>query len=389
MAIERPTFHESWHRVSELTPKLRPSIQIHRQHFRGARWHVVQDPTTNAFFRINEPAYRFVGLLDGRRSVDEAWRACLELDADEAPTQGEVIQLLGQLYSSNLLQGGAPGDVEALFRRRSKRVAREVRGYLTNLLFVRIPLFDPDRLLGATRPALGWLFSWFGLALWIALLIAGGWALIGRGEALASGAGSILAPGNLLPLYLSFALLKLLHELGHGLACKQFGRLESNGGEVHTIGIMLLVFMPIPYVDASSSWAFRSKWRRIVVAAAGMIAELAVAAVAAIVWSQTSAGTLTHAIAFNMIFVAGVTTLLFNANPLLRYDGYYILSDDLLGIPNLAHQVAAGDVDLVPRSSALPTGLSSGLKPPAVRHKGERLAAGASTACRSRASIAS
>jgi len=336
MSLQRPTFHESWHRVAPLRPRLRPSVQIHRQHFRGRRWHVVQDPASNQFFRLSDEAYRYLSLLDGRRTVEEAWRTCNERDADDAPTQGEVVQLLGQLYSSNLLHGQTPGDVEAMFRRRQKRIAREVRSYLMNLLFIRIPLVDPDSFLKRWAPVVAWIFSPIGVALWLALVIAAGVMILPRIDALAAGAGGVLAPGNLLLLYAAFAFIKLLHELGHGFACRVLGRKEQAAGEVHTIGVMLLVFLPVPYVDASSSWAFRSKWRRIAVGAAGMFVEIGVAAIAAIVWAVTSEGELVRALAYNIVFVAGVSTLLFNGNPLLRYDGYYILSD-LLETPNL-HQ---------------------------------------------------
>jgi putative peptide zinc metalloprotease protein len=132
-------------------------------------------------------------------------------------------------------------------------------------------------------------------------------------------------------------IIKLLHEFGHAFACKRFGLTSGTGGEVHTMGVMFLVFMPMPYVDVSSASSLRSKWQRTVVGAAGMIVELAVAAVAAMVWSQTAPGTAVHAVCYNMMFVASLTTLLFNGNPLLRYDGYYILSD-LTEIPNLAQR---------------------------------------------------
>ena len=144
----------------------------------------------------------------------------------------------------------------------------------------------------------------------------------------------MLDPANLPLLTLCFWIVKAFHELGHAFACKKFGKAEGTGGEVHAMGIMLLVFMPLPYVDDTSSWALRKKWRRAFVAAAGMYVELAIAAIAAIVWSRTSEGTTTHALAYNVMFIASAATLLFNANPLLRFDGYYILSD-LLEIPNL------------------------------------------------------
>ncbi len=334
MPVDRPTFSESWHRVAHLRPRLRATVQTYRQHFRGEPWHVVQDRASNQHFRVTDAAYHLLGLLDGRRSVAEAWELTNERFGDAAPTQGEVIQLLGQLYTSNLLQAELPPDAEGLFERQRKRIRREVGGYMMNFLFIRIPLVDPDRFLSRWLGVFSWWFSPVGIALWLVLIAAGVWHLLGRGQELMSGAMGILEVENLLLLYLCFAGTKLLHELGHGFACKRFGR-GAGGGEVHTIGIMFLVFMPVPYVDASSSWAFRNRWHRAYVGAAGMYVELAIAAVAAMVWASTASHTLVNAIAYNVLFIASVSTILFNGNPLLRFDGYYILSD-VLEIPNLS-----------------------------------------------------
>jgi putative peptide zinc metalloprotease protein len=332
--VDRPTFSESWYRVSDLRPRLRSTVQAHRQYFRGNMWHVIQDPSSNQFFRLNEAAYRFVALLDGRRTVADAWKIASEQLGDDAPTQGEAIQLLGQLYTSNLLAGDMPPDAEGLFKRYRKRVTREVQSYLMNILFIRIPIFDPERLLERTVGFLGAFFSWWGGLLWLGLIATGLYFLAGRTSDLMKGAEGILSPERLPLLYVSFVIIKVCHEFGHAFACKKFGRDAGTGGEVHIMGIMFLVFTPLPYVDASSSWALRSKWHRTVVGAAGMYVEMALAAVAAIVWARTPEGATIHAIAYNAMFVGSVSTVLFNANPLLRYDGYYMLSD-LLEIPNL------------------------------------------------------
>ncbi len=337
MAVDRPTFSESWYRIAELRPRLRATVQVHRQHFRGQMWQVLQDPTSNQFFRVNDAAYTFIALLDGRRTVADVWEMCNAQLGDSAPTQGEVIQLLGQLFTSNLLQGELPPDAEGLLGRFQKRRLREVRGKLMNLMFIHIPLFDPDRFLNRWVALFGKLFTWPGFVGWLVLVVAGISAVIGRAGELVDPARNVLDPANLPFLYIGVLLTKVVHEFGHAFACKRFGRIDGGGGEVHTMGVMLLVLTPLPYVDASSCWAFRSKWRRILVSSAGMLSELALASVAAIVWSKTSPGTTIHVICFNMMFVASISTLLFNANPLLRYDGYYILSD-LIEIPNLSNR---------------------------------------------------
>lgn len=339
MPANRPTFSELWYRVADLRPRLRPSVQTYRQVFRGQVYHVVRDPSNNEFFRLDDAAYYFVAMLDGARTVAGVWKVCNEHLGDRAPTQGEAINLLGQLYASNLLLGDLPPDTEGMFERYRKRMRRQVGGYFLNLLFARIPLLDPDRFLDAWLPVARWAYSWVGLFVWAVVLACGGYFLVGRWNELADSASGILDPENLVWLYVAFAIVKALHEFGHAFACKKFGRDTGTGGEVHVMGIMFLVFMPVPYVDATAASAFRSKWHKIVVGAGGMYVELAVAAIAAIVWAHTSAGgsaalRTVHAISYNVMFVASISTLLFNGNPLLRYDGYYILSD-ALELPNL------------------------------------------------------
>lgn len=334
MAVERPTFHEAWYRVAELRPRLLSGVRMIRQHYRGRLWYVLENPINTQYCRLSPGAYAFVGALDGRRTVSQAWQICNERLADEAPTQGEVIQLLGQLGSMNLLYADLPPDSAALFARQRKRVKREIQTHLMSLLFIRIPLFDPDRLLDKWVGLFGCVFSWLGLLLWLLLLSTGLYYVIGNFGELVSQSADVLAPGNLMLLYGSFVIIKIIHEFSHSFACKRFGLLNNGEGQVHSMGVMFLVFFPLPYMDASSAWAFRSKWHRAVVGLSGVMAELATAAVAAIIWSRTSTGTL-HIIAYNVIFTASISTVLFNGNPLLRFDAYYVLSD-LIEIPNLA-----------------------------------------------------
>ncbi|MFP4354237.1 MAG: hypothetical protein ACLFUJ_03860 [Phycisphaerae bacterium] len=336
MPVDRPTFSESWFRVAELRPVLRPQVQVFRQHFRGQMWYVLQDRSSNQFSRLSRSAYHFVALLNGRRTVSEAWRLSNEHLGDDAPTQPEAVQLLGQLHVSNLLRADLPPDAAAVFARYRKRTGRQIRSTLMSLLFLRIPLLDPDHFLNRWVKLFGAVFSVPGLLLWFVLIGAGLVSLAGRWGELFQRGSEVLDTANLPYLYLAIVLLKLFHEFAHGFACKKFARRQGLTGEVHTMGIMMLVFMPVPYVDASSSWAFKSKWYRAAVGLAGMWMELAIAAVAAIAWANLAPGDL-RTICYNMIFVAGVSSLLFNGNPLLRYDAYYVLSD-LLETPNLAQR---------------------------------------------------
>ncbi|MBL8963674.1 MAG: PqqD family peptide modification chaperone [Phycisphaeraceae bacterium] len=327
---ERPTFSPFWHRVRAMTPRLRPHVQITRQHYRGQRWHVLQDPSTNQFFRLGPVAYEYVQMLDGRRTVEEVWKISLSRHGDDAPTQGEVIQLISQLYNSNLLTVDATPDVEQLLGRGRERLRKSVQQQAIGLMYFKIKVFNPDRILAWIEPILRPILNRWGLIAWAGLLVFAIVSIAPYWEELRLGIESTLAPSNWGWIAVVFVVTKLIHEIGHGVICKRFG------GQVPEFGFMLLVMMPAPFVDASASWAFASKWRRIAVGAGGMIFELAIASVAALVWISTLSGgsPLVHQIAYNAMFTASLSTILFNANPLMRFDGYYMLSD-LLEIPNL------------------------------------------------------
>lgn len=325
-----------------LRPRLRPTAQISRQYYKGERWYVVRDAAGNQFHRLSDAAYRFVGLLDGTRTVGEAWDLVGGQLADDAPTQPEVIQILSQLYSANLVETDISPDAQVLLRRHKRQLERRVQGRLMNILFPRIPIWDPDRFLKRWLPLVGPFMSKWGLALWLAVVIGAIAAIAPEWQRLKESAASSIAPSNWLWLWAVFVLTKFIHELGHAFACRRFG------GECHEMGIMFLVLIPTPYVDASTAWGFPNKWHRIFVGAAGMWIELFVAALCAFVWLATSSNELINQLAYNAMLIASVSTVLFNANPLLRYDGYYMLSD-YLEIPNLQRRSSEYTLGLIKR----------------------------------------
>lgn len=327
MAEAPPTFSESWYRIAGQSISLRPGVRVRRQYYRGERWVVLEDRFSNQYFRLTPSTYEFVARLRPGRTVEQAWQECLDLMPDEAPGQEAVIQLLAQLYLSNLLQYDLASDTAQLFSRYQKVKQRQTRARWLNLMYLRIPLWDPDAFLVRTLPVVGKLLGGFGALLW--LLAVGGALKLAADHwtDLRSQTQGILSPANLPLLYLGMVVVKTIHEFGHAYFCRKFG------GEVHVMGVLFMIFTPTPYVDATSSWGLRSRWRRMLVGAAGMIVELFVAALAMFVWANTGQGVI-HSLAYNMIFVASVSTVVFNINPLLRFDGYYMLSD-LLEIPNL------------------------------------------------------
>lgn len=341
MGVDRPLFDESWHRVAALRPRLRADARVSRVPARRGRvWRIIEDPLSGRSLRANEAAWAFVGRLDGSRAVREAWQQAGAAAGDGAPTQGEAIQLLARLSEAGLLAGDAPADARGVLRRRALRRAREAWGWPQLALFPRFKLIDPDRFLRVTQPMVAWLFSPIGAALWVLLIAVGAAHVVGRWNELGREFGAVLASANLPQLALAFAGIKVLHEFAHAFACKVLLRREGREGTVPAMGVMFLLGMPAPYVDASSAWGLRSRGARALVGAAGMVLELAVASIAAIVWARAAPDSGLRAISANVMLLASVGTLLVNLNPLMRFDGYFILCD-LLDQPNLAPRAQA------------------------------------------------
>ena len=330
MAEPTQTFSESWYRIASQRLSLRAGINARRQNFRGQRWIILENPFSNQFFRLQPAAYEFVARLRPDRTVEEVWKECMERFPDSAPGQEQVIQLLSQLYHANLLQYEVASDSAQLFERYQRTKQRELRSKLTNIMFMRFPLIDPDEFLNKTMSTIGKLISPLGALIWLVVVGWGVKVAFDNWSALMDQSNGVLAPQNLPLLYAGLVIIKTLHEFGHAYFCKKFG------GEVHVMGILLMIFTPTPYMDATSSWGFRERWKRILVGSAGMIVEVFVAAIAIFIWAQSKPGVIQN-LAYNMVFIASVSTVLFNLIPLLRFDGYYILSD-LLDIPNLSQR---------------------------------------------------
>jgi putative peptide zinc metalloprotease protein len=321
-------YSPSWYRVAELRPRLRQHLDIQRHRYRGQTWHILRDRSSGRSFRFAPSTYDVIGQLDGQRSIQQIWETVLSRYGDDAPGQDEVISLLGRLHSADLLQADLPPDTEELLRRHRNHQEKAWKQNYGNPLRIRFRLFDPDRLLVKLLPVVGPVFGRIGALLWLVAIAAAGVLAARHWPELAAHARErVLAPYNLVLIYFTYPLVKALHEFGHAFAARRWG------AEVHEMGIMLLVLMPVPYVDASATAVFSRARQRATVAAAGIMVELLLAALALFLWLSLEPGLLRD-IAFNVMLIGGVSTLLFNGNPLLRFDGYYILSD-ALEIPNL------------------------------------------------------
>lgn len=328
----QPLYSPSWYRVASLRPRLGVETRFHRHVYRGETWFVVRNPSTGGLHRITSSAHALVGLLDGVRTTQEAWDALVVQWGDLSPTQDQVIHLLGVLHAAGILQGDVPADTAALWLRAEQEARHEQRARRTPIAF-RVPLFDPDLLLASLDPWLRPLFSRAGALLWCAVVLGAGITALRHAPELAAAGRSLLEPNSVLALWFAYPVVKALHELGHACAVKRWG------GEVHEVGILFLVFLPLPYVDASAASVFPEKRRRMAVGAAGIAVDLFLAAVASFVWVAVEPGVVRH-VAYAVMLVGGFSSVFFNGNPLLRFDGYHVLAD-AIEIPNLGAKANA------------------------------------------------
>lgn len=329
--MRRSFFSNSWHNVAELKPRLLSHARIYRHVYRGEPWFVVQDTTAGRYHRISPSAYALLTRMDGTHTVQSLWDEALQQGGDQIPTQDEIVELLMQLYTQDLLHCDVTPDAAELFERYRKRRHMKWKQWLLNPMSLKIPLIDPDAFLTRWVEHLAWLFSPRGALLWLIVVIpAVALAAQHWRELTENLSDRVLVASNLLALALVFPIVKALHELGHGFATKVWG------GSVHEMGLMFLVFAPVPYVDASASSSFPSKYQRAVVGAAGILVETFIGALAMYAWVLAEPGVV-RSLLFNVMLITGVSTVIVNGNPLLRFDGYFIFAD-LIEMPNLAQR---------------------------------------------------
>ena len=307
--------------------RLRATVQVARHRYRGRRWYLLRDAASGSWQRLNEAAFAVVRLLNGERSL-----AAVQADlrsSGGALDEAELSAVINALHQAELLDWGGAQDAADLHHRarllaHRKRLAR----WLSPLSF-RVRLPDPDALLARHLGLACMLFSRAGALVAVALLISGVLACVSSWPQIVgywAARGYAADAWLLMPVV--YFVIKTVHECAHGLAVKRWG------GEVHEVGIVFMLLMPIPYVDASAAWGFAQKRRRIMVGAAGVLAELLFAAIAALVFTVLEAG-MVKDLAYTALLLGSISTLLFNGNPLLRYDGYYIFADTI-EMPNLA-----------------------------------------------------
>lgn len=305
---------------------LREDLDVSRHQFRGQPSYIVRDPISFQSQRLDVGDYGVFVRIQPDRSLGVIFDELVEQDLVDRADEQKFYEFILSLHRVGFLQLPI-SDEKALFRRHLARQRARRKEKLLGFLFLRVPLWNPNAFLEKTIRHVRFVFSVPFFIAWVTLVVAAGVVLACRWSEVTQPIQGLLATGNLPAMWITLIVLKLCHEFGHAYTCRHYG------GHVPEMGAYLILLTPCAYVDATASWGFTHKRHRVYVCLAGVYVEVFIAALAVFVWALTESS-LVHSVAYNIIFLATVLTLMFNINPLMRFDGYYILSD-LLEIPNL------------------------------------------------------
>ncbi len=313
-----------------LTLRMRPDLNARRHRYHGRTFWVVKEPVGLNYFRFHDEEFAILCMLDGRSSLDEIKEEFETQFTPQKITYHDLLQFVGMLHRSGLVISEVTGQGHQLVKRRNDKKFRELMGKLSNVFALRFRGVDPERFLNWLYQYTGWFFRW-PTVICVLLFALAALSLVAVNfdefHRKLPAFHTFFGPKNWFYLGITMATVKVLHEFGHGLSCKHFG------GECHELGAMMLVFTPALYCNVSDSWMLPNKWHRAAIGAAGMYVELFLASCATFLWWYSQPGLL-NSICLSVMFICSVSTIVFNGNPLLRFDGYYILMD-ILEIPNL------------------------------------------------------
>ncbi len=316
--------------AEHLVVKLRPDLVVQPQFYEGMTHYVVKDPLALKYFRFKIEEYYLLEEFDGKLTLQEVKKAFERKYRPQTISIEDLTRFVAQLHEAGIVQIDSGEQAKVLIRRRKKNRWRKVWAFLANILFIKIPIIDPERLLTRMYPYFRWIFTRTFVtistcSMLLALgLVASQWKTF---YDKLPDFQSFFNWWTIMSFWVCLAVVKVIHEFGHGLTAKHFG------GEVHEMGILFLVLTPALYCDVTDSWLLPNKWKRIWISAAGIYVECFLASIATFVWWYSTPGLL-NSLAMATMFICSVNTIMFNANPLLRYDGYYVMAD-WLEIPNL------------------------------------------------------
>lgn len=319
-------------RRKQVRLRIRGDITITPQKYEGRTYYVIKDPVSLRYYRFKEQEHFLIQLMDGQHTLDDAQQQFETHFRPDRLTLEDLEQFGQQLLKAGLVQNESPAAGKQLYEQRTKRERSQLMQTFTNILYVKIPVFDPEKLLQRMLRYTRFIFTIWFMILSILFMLSALLLVLTHFETfrerLPSFQEFFFSFKTVIYLWIALGIVKVIHEFGHGLSCKAFG------GEVHEMGFLFLCLSPAMYCNVSDAWTLPNKWKRIIISAAGIYVELMIAAAATFIWWNTPGQPFINYLALSLMFVCSVSTVVFNGNPLMRFDGYYVLAD-FLEIPNL------------------------------------------------------
>lgn len=313
--------------LGDVRLRLRDGLQFSVQRGRQHVSYLMEDKSSGQFFRVGEAEYAFLSLLDGKTTMATAMAMTCSLLGRDAFSEQECAQLCKWLVDSGLAMTKASTSSQRQSKRRVEQSRVALQQWL-NPISVRVPLGNPQWIVEKISPWTQWIYCLPMALVWVLICAWAGLSFAARSEPFLQAGLDVFSRDTWLWFGVTWLALKLIHELSHALACHRFG------GEVRGFGILFLLLIPLPFVDVTSAWRLSNKYHRILISAAGMISEVFLAAIATLIWVRVDPG-IVRQICSSVMLAAGVNTLVFNLNPLMKFDGYHMLAD-WLELPNLA-----------------------------------------------------
>jgi putative peptide zinc metalloprotease protein len=316
--------------AEHLKVKLRPDLIVQPQFYEGMTHYVVKDPIALKYFRFKVEEYFLLQQLDGKQTLADVKKIFERKYRPQTIAIEDLMRFAAQLHEAGIAAVDTQDQGKVLIERRRKNKWKRVWQFFANILYIKIPIIDPEKLLTKMYPWFKWIYTPWFITLSVGTMLAAITLVISHWTEFSSKLPEFQSFFNwrtIFAFWCSLAVVKVIHEFGHGLTAKHFG------GEVHEMGMLFLVLTPALYCDVTDSWLLPSKWKRIWISAAGIYVECFLASLATFVWWNTEQGLL-NSLMMATMFICSVNTIMFNANPLLRYDGYYVMAD-WLEIPNL------------------------------------------------------
>jgi len=319
-------------------PKLRKDLKISKMVNHGRSHYVIKDNLKDSYFRFTDEEWEIIEMFNGDFTLDMIVSEFNKKYTNKEIDKETIEEYWSHLDEIHLLEKEQKEMNIMLVEKMKENRQMQLLSKKGSLLYRRFPIIDPDRFFDKIIPKIGFFWTKTSLFISLSLMLSACLIIIFNWPAFNQGIYQVfsfseMSTAHLITLWVVIYTTIAFHEFGHGLTCKYYG------GEVHEIGFLLLFFQPCLYCNVNDAWLFDKKWKQVMVTIAGGYVEFLIGSVFAIIWVLTNQNTYLNTISLQIMTICSVSTVLFNFNPLMKLDGYYLLSD-LLAVPNLKEESA-------------------------------------------------